>query len=218
MRTSSHPRISRSAAVVVAAAAIVGPAAAAHGASQPTAPSATAMVHLSDALWSDCQYTGAEHDCLATDVFGSNVTETLGTRTKATHEVDLTVYLVHFHADGSFDVDPNLVATGVGRDATVHITTTDTWIVATSVALSDGTRAHIGISMTGVGDPVFKDHGTSFSDSLCASGNAVGTSHFERRNADTTGSVVVHGTAEGLVPSFVSQAATYVEHDRGVCA
>lgn len=153
--------------------------------------------------------------CLGVDVFAEEIDGTIQGQPTQGSGVFVNVVQVHFHPDGTFDIDEQPIATG---DAPLKVDFDGFNVVSIKgkVPLSDNTVAavHFSLRATTI-EPshTFKGH---FEIPECASGFGTVKVRQHFRDASTLGSVDVHGSkttpTSALITPFILD-----ETDTGNC-
>jgi hypothetical protein len=173
-------------------------------------------VSTSVSNYTDCPVTApAEIDCVGTQVFVEQREKRIGRTRISTSTASVSIFVVHFHADGTFELDELPFATGSGP-VSLRFHGISRLRVTGSVPMSDGTAVGIGVRLSGVG-PVnrYADTGSG-PDPDCPSGSSEGTWSGAWRDAEASGVITVDGAP--LVPtSAVGVPFILDEHGRGSC-
>ncbi len=102
----------------VAAAAVLVPMAVAGGhveaKSHPDPIRISWNTNLSVSNYTDCPVAPADVDCIGTQIVVEQSKKRVGQAVTRTSQADVASFVVHFHSDGSFEIEPDPFATGSG--------------------------------------------------------------------------------------------------------
>lgn len=173
-------------------------------------------VSTSVSNYTDCPVTApAEIDCLGTQVYVEQRDKRIGRMRIRTSIASVSNFVVHFHADGTFEIDESPFAVGSGR-VSLRFHGTSRLRVAGSVAMSDGSVVGLGARLTATGPTNRYTDTGSGPDPDCASGSSQGTWSGAWRDAEVSGVITVDG--ETLAPtSAIGVPFILQEHGRGSC-
>jgi hypothetical protein len=204
----------------LAAAAVLVPMAVASGhveaKSHPDPIRITWDFNNSVSSYTDCPVLApADVDCVGTQIYVEQLKKRVGRTVTRTSRAEVYSVVVHFHADGSFQIEPVPFATGSGP-VRLDFDDLEKAQVRGTVPMSDGSVAEIRVKLAGVG-PVTKYSGSGASpESACPSGSSDLTWEGAYRNASVVGAITV-GTSvqnptEAIGPAFILE-----EQDEGAC-
>lgn len=202
---------------LVASAAVLLPLAAAGHTAVAAAPAITVTRNVSTSLsdFTNCPVTPAEVDCLGTQMFVFVLHQSVGGVGTHTSTAEISNFVVHFHADGSFEVEAAPFATGTAH-VRVEAAGLGAWRVRGSVPLSDGTVTDVRVRLNGIGKVNRYADSGSGPEPGCPSGTSTIRWAGEWRTARVAGGLTIGDTS--LVPTTaVNEPYVLHERSRGTC-
>jgi hypothetical protein len=199
------------AAPIVVAVALAPASAATAAGNEPAA----ATFRAADMDTTDCPIPTSELDCLGTHISAQLLNNKVGQTSQESHIILVSVFHVHEHANGTFDVDPLPFVMGQ-LDTPVRFRPLSSAHIVGSVPMGDGSTAVIDVLLQGDG-PSFVQHFTGiFGEGLCSNGVATGDNTFEQKEALATGSAIIEGGVQSPTTA-VAPAGLFVARSTGHC-
>lgn len=205
---------------LIAAAALV-PIAVSSGAAEAheTRGTLTIAWNLSTSVsnYTDCPVAApVEIDCLGTQVYVEQRDKRIGRTHIRTSTASVSNFVVHFHPDGTFEIDASPFATGSGP-VNLQFHGISRLRAYGSVPMSDGTVVRIGVRLSGTGPANEYGDTASGPDPDCPSGASEYTYAGAWRTAEVRGTLVT-GATTLVATSAVGDAFILAEHGRGTCS
>lgn len=204
----------------VAAVAVLVPMAVASGhveaKSHPDPIRITWDFNNSVSSYTDCPVLApADVDCVGTQVYVEQLKKRVGRTVTRISRADVSSVVVHFHSDGSFQIEPLPFATGSGP-VRLDFADLEKAQVRGTVPMSDGSVAEIRVKLSGVGPATTYSGGGVFSESACPSGSSDVTWEGGYRYASVVGAITVGSSVQNPTEA-VSRAFILGEQGEGAC-
>jgi hypothetical protein len=164
----------------------------------------------------DCPPPTSELECIGTNIFGEVDINKVGTTQQVNGVIEVALFHVHEHANGTFEVDQLPFVDG-SLQTTFKFRPLRSARIQGAVPLSDGTSAVIDIHLEGTGPSDVQRFTGSFFDPLCPNGEATGNTTAEQKNAIATGGATVEGRFQPPT-SAVGEPFIFVQRSEGTCA
>jgi hypothetical protein len=176
---------------------------------------AASTFRAADMDTTDCPIPTSELDCLGTHISAQLVNDKVGQTSQEGHIIQVSVFHVHEHANGTFDVDPQPFVTGQ-LDTPVRFRPLTSAHIVGSVPMSDGSTAVIDVLLQGDEPSFVAKFIGPFGEGLCPSGFAIGNNTFEQKEAIATGSATIEGGVQ-TPTTAVAPASLFVARSTGQC-
>jgi hypothetical protein len=174
-------------------------------------------IQFAEVQFTNCPTSLPSQDvhCIGTDVRANSFDSVVGDIHRHASRLDVALFNVVLHPDGTFKVQPQPFATG-GGPATFSMDGFDVARIAGSVPMSDGTRAKVAARLFGNNPVSHQDTDFVAPVSDCPSGAAQVTGLARQRNAFASGAATIHGEDQPPT-SVVAQPFMALEIDHGFC-
>jgi hypothetical protein len=161
-----------------------------------------------------CPAQAAEMMCLGTGVRVSRVASEVGDAEHRDVSIDVNVFAIHLHPDGSFEIGELLNSgSGTGR---ADFNGVRSAMVSGAVPMADGSTAMVRFSLAGTGVASPYSGTANVDEPACPSGTADIGYRGRTREAVATGQLSIGGVVQ--VPTVAAgPASLLVEHDEGAC-
>ena len=203
----------------VAAAAVLVPMAVASGhveaKSHPDPIRITWDFNNSVSSYTDCPVAPADVDCVGTQIYVEQLKKRVGRTVTRISRADVSSFVVHLHADGSFQIEPLPFATGSGP-VRLDFGDLEKAQFRGTVPMSDGSVAEIRVKLTGDGPVTKYSGGGVFSESACPSGSSDVTWEGGYRDASVLGAITIGSSVQNPTEA-VGRAFILGEQGEGAC-
>jgi hypothetical protein len=170
--------------------------------------------NIASSNFTNCPIPAAEATCLGTGVRVSRVASEVGDTEHRDLSIDVNVFAVHLHPDGSFEIGALLNSgSGTGRASFDGVRSA---MVRGAVPMGDGSTAMVRFTLVGTGITSPYSGTANVDEPACPSGTADINYHGRTRDALATGQLTIGAVMQ--VPTVAAgPASLLVEHDEGAC-